>query len=458
LRQTHIYMKTFQDFDLPKSLQKALDQMGFVTPTPIQAKSFSVILSGRDMMGIAQTGTGKTFAYLLPILKQWKFQKTDTPRVVILVPTRELVVQVVEEINKLTEYMSVRALGIYGGVNINTQRQKLAEGVDILVGTPGRIMDLSLDGVLRFDVTQKLIIDEFDEILNLGFRVQLTSILSMMKTKRQNILFSATMTEDVDAILDEFFEFPEEVSLAPSGTPLEQITQKLYNVPNFLTKVNVIKHLLTNDETTERVLIFVNNKKLVDVAYELINEDFPEQFGVIHSNKSQNYRLQTMAAFQNSELRGIITTDVMARGLDISDITHVFNLQFSEVPEQYIHRIGRTGRYDKEGVAISFVAPYEEEKLLAVEELMNQEIDVLEFPAEIIVEEKKLEFEKDKRKLKGTSKKPVVDERGAAFHEKKDKNKKVNLGGPSKTKTKKTAPRNRGVEKKRAAKFKNSKK
>ena len=447
-------MKTFQDFDLPKSLQKALDELGFVTPTPIQAKSFSVILSGRDMMGIAQTGTGKTFAYLLPILKQWKFQKTDTPRVVILVPTRELVVQVVEEIEKLTEYMSVRSLGIYGGVNINTQRKNLAEGVDILVGTPGRVMDLALDGVLRFDVLQKLIIDEFDEILNLGFRVQLTSILSMMRTKRQNILFSATMTEDVDAVLDEFFEFPEEVSLAPSGTPLEQITQKLYHVPNFLTKVNVIKHLLATDETTERVLIFVNNKKLVDVAHELINEDFPDQFGVIHSNKSQNYRLQTMAAFQNSELRGIITTDVMARGLDISDISHVLNLQFSEVPEQYIHRIGRTGRADKEGVAISFVAPYEEDKLLAVEELMNQEIDVVEFPTDIIIEEKKLEFEKDKRKLKGTSKKPALDERGAAFHEKKDKNKKVNLGGPGKTKPRKTGPRNRAVEAKRAAKKK----
>lgn len=451
-------MKTFQDFDLPKSLQKALDQLGFVAPTPIQVKSFSVILSGRDMMGIAQTGTGKTFAYLLPILKQWKFQKTDTPRVVILVPTRELVVQVVEEIEKLTEFMSVRSLGIYGGVNINTQRKNLAEGVDVLVGTPGRVMDLALDGVLRFDVLQKLIIDEFDEILNLGFRVQLTSILSMMKTKRQNILFSATMTEDVDAILDEFFEFPEEVSLAPSGTPLEQITQKLYHVPNFLTKVNVIKHLLATDETTERVLIFVNNKKLVDVAHELINEDFPDQFGVIHSNKTQNYRLQSMASFQSGELRGLITTDVMARGLDISDITHVFNLQFSEVPEQYIHRIGRTGRADKEGVAISFVAPYEEDKLLAVEELMNQEIDVVEFPEDIIIEEKKLEFEKDKRKLKGTSKKPAVDERGAAFHEKKDKNKKVNLGGPSKTKTKKTAPRNRAVEAKRAAKFKKKKK
>lgn len=450
-------MKTFQDFDLPKSLQKALDQLGFVTPTPIQAKSFSVILSGRDMMGIAQTGTGKTFAYLLPILKQWKFQKTDTPRVVILVPTRELVVQVVEEVEKLTQFMSVRSLGIYGGVNINTQRKNLAEGVDILVGTPGRVMDLALDGVLRFDALQKLIIDEFDEILNLGFRVQLTSILSMMKNKRQNILFSATMTEDVDEILEEYFDFPEEVSLAPSGTPLEQITQKLYHVPNFLTKVNVIKHLLATDETTERVLIFVNNKKLVDVAHELLNEDFPDQFGVIHSNKSQNYRLQSMASFQSGELRGLITTDVMARGLDISNITHVFNLQFSEIPEQYIHRIGRTGRADKEGVAISFVAPYEEEKLLAVEMLMNQEIEVFELPNAIEIVEKKLEFEKDKRKLKGPSKKPAVEVRGAAFHEKKEKNKKVNLGGPGKTKPRKTSPRNRAAEAKKAAKRKKKK-
>ena len=201
-------MKTFLEFDLPKSLQKALDELGFVHPTPIQVKSHSVILSGRDMMGIAQTGTGKTFAYLLPILKHWKFQNNESPRVVILVPTRELVVQVAEEVEKLTKYMSVRTLGIYGGVNINTQRKALALGVDILVGTPGRVMDLGLDGVLRFDALQKLVIDEFDEILNLGFRTQLTSILSMMRGKKQNILFSATMTEDVDAMLDEYFELP----------------------------------------------------------------------------------------------------------------------------------------------------------------------------------------------------------------------------------------------------------
>ena len=219
-------MATFQDLDLPKSLQKAIDELGFTTPTPIQLRAMPVILSGRDVMGIAQTGTGKTFAYLLPILKQWKFAKTDTPRVVILVPTRELVVQVVEEAEKLAEYMSVRVLGVYGGVNINTQKNSVYEGVDILVGTPGRLMDLALDNVVRFDALQKLVIDEFDEILNLGFRFQVTSILSMMKDKRQNILFSATMTEEVDEMLEDFFDFPEEVSLAASGTPLEKINQQ----------------------------------------------------------------------------------------------------------------------------------------------------------------------------------------------------------------------------------------
>ena len=235
------HMKTFLEFDLPKSLQKALDELGFVHATPIQEKSHAVILSGRDVMGIAQTGTGKTFAYLLPILKQWKFQNNESPRVVILVPTRELVVQVAEEVEKLTKYMSVRTLGIYGGVNINTQRKALAEGVDILVGTPGRVMDLALDGVLRFDSLQKLVIDEFDEILNLGFRAQLTSILTMMRGKKQNILFSATMTEEVDEMVDDFFELPEEISLAPSGTPLEKIEQQMYQVPNFLTKINLFR-------------------------------------------------------------------------------------------------------------------------------------------------------------------------------------------------------------------------
>jgi ATP-dependent RNA helicase RhlE len=445
-------MNTFEQFNLPKSLQKAVDELGLFSPTPIQEKSFSVIMSGRDMMGIAQTGTGKTFAYLLPILKQWKFVATDTPRVVILVPTRELVVQIAAEVEKLTQFMSVRTLGVYGGVNINTQKKAVYQGIDVLVGTPGRIMDLALDNVIRFDSLQKLVIDEFDEILNLGFRTQVTSILAMIKTKRQNILFSATMTDEVDEMLEEYFEFPEEVSLAPSGTPLEQIEQLGYKVPNFLTKVNLIIDLL-KDDAYERVLLFVNNKKTADLLSDKLEEVYPEQFGTIHSNKSQNYRLQTMATFQAGEIRGIVTTDVMARGLDISDITHVINVEFPEIQEQYIHRIGRTGRADKSGTAISLISPREEEIMIEAELLMEKELKFLSLPAEVVIAERLLEFEKDKKKMKVILKTNKL-EGGASFHEKAKKNTKVNLGGPSKTKKKTGVSVNRNILKNRAAKRK----
>lgn len=436
-------MATFEQFNLPKSLQKAIDDLGFTTPTPIQQKSFSVIMSGRDMMGIAQTGTGKTFAYLLPLLKLYKFTPTETPKIVILVPTRELVVQVVEEVEKLTKYMSVRTLGIYGGVNINTQKTAVYQGIDVLVGTPGRVMDLALDNVIRFDETQKLVIDEFDEMLNLGFRPQLTSIFAMMKAKRQNILFSATMTDEVDQVLNDFFDFPEEVTLAASGTPLEKITQLSYNVPNFNTKINLLRHLLNTDESMDRILVFVNNKKIADMLHERIDAEFPEQFGVIHSNKSQNYRLNTMASFQEGNLRGIITTDVMARGLDISDISHVINFEMPELPEQYIHRIGRTGRADASGTAISFVTPREADMKLESELLMEKEIDILDLPESIEISTLLIGPEKEKEKVKFLMKKAKISDSGA-FHEKSDKNKKINLGGPGKTK-KKTGSVNRNL-------------
>lgn len=449
-------MSTFEQFNLPKSVQKAIDELGFSIPTPIQEKSFSVIMSGRDMMGIAQTGTGKTFAYLLPLLKLYKFSPTHTPKIVVLVPTRELVVQVVEEVEKLTQYMSVRTLGIYGGVNINTQKKSVYQGIDILVGTPGRTMDLALDNVIRFDETSKLVIDEFDEMLNLGFRPQLTSILAMMKPKRQNILFSATMTDEVDAVLNDFFDFPEEVSLASSGTPLENITQISYAVSNFNTKINLLKHLLTENENMSRVLIFVNNKKISDMLHESIDEAFEGQFGVIHSNKSQNYRLSTMANFQEGNLRGIITTDIMARGLDISDITHVINFEMPEFPELYMHRIGRTGRADATGTAISFYTAREEEYKLGAEVLMNKEIENIPFPTEVEISLKLIGPEKDKEPIKFLLKKPKLDGDGA-FHEKAKKNKKVNLGGPSKTKKKISGSVNRNMLKTRDKKRKDKK-
>ncbi len=449
-------MTTFEQFNLPKSVQKAIDDLGFINPTPIQEKTFSVIMSGRDMMGIAQTGTGKTFAYLLPLLKLYKFTPGHTPKIVILVPTRELVVQVAEEVEKLTKYMSVRTIAIFGGVNINTQKTTVYQGCDILVGTPGRIMDLTLDNVIRFEEMQKLVIDEFDEMLNLGFRTQLTAILAMMPKKRQNILFSATMTDEVDAILNDYFDYPEEVTLSASGTPLENIRQISYQVPNFNTKINLLQHLLQTHEDMSRVLVFVNNKKISDLVFDRIDEVIEGQFGVIHSNKSQNYRLSTMAEFQEGNLRGLITTDIMARGLDISNITHVINFEMPELPELYMHRIGRTGRADASGTAISLIAPREEESKIAIEILMDMELPVEPFPATVEISLKLIEPEKERQAVKFLMKKVKLEGDGA-FHEKSKKNKKVNLGGPGVTKKKTHGSVNRNMLKNQAKKRKDKK-
>lgn len=434
---------TFEDFNFPKQLNEALEKLNITTPTPIQVKTYKPILSGRDIMGIAQTGTGKTLAYLLPLLKEYKFSKSHMPKIMILVPTRELVVQVTDILDQLTEFINVRVLGIYGGVNINTQKELIYEGVDILVGTPGRVMDLALNNDLQFKDLKKLVIDEFDEMLSLGFKPQLRNIFSMMSEKRQNILFSATMTDEVDDMLQEYFNAPEEISLARSGTPVEKIAQTAIPVQNFNTKLNMLVEQL-KDESIEKLLIFANNKKHADAIFEHIEEFYPEQFGVIHSNKSQNYRLRVMDEFRRDEIRGIVTTDIMARGLDFPDISHVINFEIPEVPEQYIHRIGRTGRADRTGNAISYFSEKEEVLLIEIENLMGKEIEMIAFPDNVKVNQSKRDFEKDVVKMKNPTTVKIDTERGAAFHEKKDKNKKVNLGGPTKRKPPKTKTQNRG--------------
>lgn len=437
---------TFADFGLPEKILDVLADLNLFEPTPIQEKSIGPIMSGRDVMGIAQTGTGKTLAYLLPVLKTWKYNKTGNPTVLILVPTRELVVQVEEIVRELTQNLTTRVIGVYGGKNINTQKLLFNDGCDILVGTPGRVMDLAIDNAISLKEVQKLIIDEFDEMLNLGFRPQLTHIFEMMKSKRQNILFSATMTEAVDEMLDEYFASPVEISLAKSGTPLEKIEQTGYKVENFNTKINLLEHLLKTDESLSKVLIFCNNKRHADLLFTKIEELFPEQFDVIHSNKSQNYRLKALKSFQDEKLRGLITTDVMARGLDISDITHVINFEIPDVPEQYIHRIGRTGRADKDGAAISFITRKEETLLLDIELLMDKELKLLGFPEEVKINPKKIASEQEEVKMKNPNT-VKISEGGGAFHEKKDKNKKINLGGPTKRNPPKTKPGNRAQAK-----------
>lgn len=441
----------FSNFNLPKTLASALsDKLNISQPTPIQEKCFSPILSGKDIMGIAQTGTGKTLAYLLPILKEYKYSASNQPKILILVPTRELVVQVSEVLEKLTEDMNIRILGVYGGVNINTQKLLVYEGVDILVGTPGRVMDLAIDNVLHFKDLKKLVIDEFDEMLSLGFKTQLTNIFTMMNEKRQNILFSATMTDQIDEMLHEYFKNPMEISLVRPGTPLEKIAQSAIPVINFNTKLNLLIHLLRTNNDLEKILIFANNKKHADLIYTKLEEEFPSEFGVIHSNKSQNFRLKTMTDFSQNLLRGIVTTDIMARGLDIPNVSHVFNFEIPESSEQYIHRIGRTGRADKNGNAISFFTPKEETLILDIELLMDKEIPKKDFPEEeVIISLVKIASEKEIIKMKNPNViKPI--EKGEAFHEKKAKNKKVNLGGPSKRKPPKKYGTNRNQQKQKA--------
>lgn len=437
---------TFADFGLPEKILDVLADLNLFEPTPIQEKSLSPIMSGRDVMGIAQTGTGKTLAYLLPVLKTWKYNKTGNPTILILVPTRELVVQVEEIVKQLTQNLTARVIGVYGGKNINTQKLLFDNGCDILVGTPGRVMDLAIDNAISLKEVQKLIIDEFDEMLNLGFRPQLTHIFEMMKPKRQNILFSATMTEAVDEMLDEYFASPVEISLAKSGTPLEKIDQTGYKVENFNTKINLLEYLLKNDASLSKVLIFNNNKRHADLLFTKIDELFPGHFDVIHSNKSQNYRLKALKRFQDEELRGLITTDVMARGLDISDITHVINFEVPDVPEQYIHRIGRTGRADKDGAAITFVTKKEETLLLDIELLMDKELKMLDFPSEVKINPKKIAAEQEEVRMKNPNT-VKINEGGGAYHEKKAKNKKINLGGPTKRNPPKTKPGNRAQAK-----------
>lgn len=437
---------TFADFDIPEKVLDVLADLNLFEPTPIQSRSFGQILSGRDIMGIAQTGTGKTLAYLLPVLKQWKYNKSGNPTVVILVPTRELVVQVAGIVEKLTENLTARVLGIYGGKNIKTQKLLFKDGCDILVGTPGRIMDLAIDSAISLKEVQKLIIDEFDEMLNLGFRPQLTHIFEMMKPKRQNILFSATMTEAVDALLIEYFANPIEISLAKSGTPLEKIHQTGIKITNFNTKINLLIHLLKTEEDFSKVLVFCNNKRHADYLFTKVEELFPDAFDVIHSNKSQNYRLRAMNKFEKEEIRGLITTDIMARGLDISNITHVINFEIPEVPEQYIHRIGRTGRAEKDGKAISFITKKEEASLLGIEVLMKKQLELRDFPMEVKLNPVKIASEKDEIVMKNATT-VTLNEGGAAFHDKKDKNKKENWGGPNARKEPKKFGANRAQQK-----------
>lgn len=417
-------MKTFEEFQIKKQLSKALVDFGFEHATPIQQASYSTILGGADFVGIAQTGTGKTIAYLLPTLQDLKYSEQLQPRVLILAPTRELVIQIVGELEKLSAYLSVRILGVYGGNNnMKPQKKAVSEGVDILVGTPRRVYDLALSNQLRLKSIKKLIVDEVDIMLDFGYKTQLKHIFELLPSKRQNILFSATMTSYVEDLMDTFLVNPVKKTMAVSGTPLETISQECFPVPNFYTKANLLNHLLRDKATHSKVLIFVGTKTNADRLFDTL--DFEPEMALIHAGKEQNYRARSIENFESGASRILIATDVISRGIDIEKISTVISFDTPLYPENYMHRIGRTGRAGEQGRAMLLYTEKEEPLKVAIEELMKYSIPMNEIPEAVEVSPQLTPEEKDKpyEHEEVSYYKPDVSA-GPSFHQKSAKNSK----------------------------------
>ena len=441
-------MNSFRNLNPSKMLLNALDDLGFSEPTPIQEAAYPAVLSGKNVLGISQTGTGKTLAYMLPILQSLKFSDKKHPTVIVIVPTRELVVQVVEQIKSFTKYKSTRVIGVYGGTNINTQGLAVKEGVDILVGTPGRLYDLVLARAVSLKSIQKLVIDEVDVMLDLGFIFQLSNIFELLPDRRQNIMFSATMTQEVDELIKGYFFDPIQLSIAPSGTRLENINQVSYPVPNFHTKANLLSHILEEDPNMIKVLVFAPSKKIADRLYERLSDDFGRDMAIIHSNKSQNARLAAVDTFDDGTHRILIATDVIARGLDFDHITHVVNFDTPVFPENYMHRIGRTGRAEQKCMSILFYTEVEEQHKKEIEALMDYSIPILDIPAEVKISRELIPGEQEEESNQPNPHRNDNNKffPGPSFHEKSAKNSKVNLGSKyhNETKHKFKKPKTRG--------------
>ncbi len=411
--------KSFEELKVAKSIVKSLDDIGFVKPTPIQQKAIPIISSGVNLVGVAQTGTGKTAAYLLPLLTKLRKPEGVDPRVVILVPTRELSIQVGEDIAELTTYSDLRHAAIFGGIGWTKHAALLEPGIDILVATPGRLWDLYQQGVLRLKKVKHLVIDEADRMLDMGFMPQLRQLQEIIPSKRQNLLFSATFSEGVEKLVEEFLDFYEKLEVAPSATPVRQVTQKAYSVPNFRTKLNLIKFLLEDEEKFNRVVIFVRTKEHAESVFKVIERKSEGEKRILHSNKAQNTRINAIQAFKKGEVRILITTDVSARGMDVSEVSHVINFDLPKDYDDYIHRIGRTARAGKKGDAITLIDPSDEWHWEKIGSLMRKDVKIEPLPKEVEMIE--TEFAENQEQLKEIDRQRKIDDPTyqGAFHQKK---------------------------------------
>jgi ATP-dependent RNA helicase RhlE len=371
-------MTNFNGLDLIEPLQRALSVEGYKRPTPIQAQSIPHLLAGQDLLGIAQTGTGKTAAFVIPMLQNLNKSsiynsKDGCPRALLLAPTRELAIQIYESIKIYGKFLSITATSIFGGVSQNKQISALNRGVDIVVATPGRLLDLINQGVLHLDKVNIYVLDEADRMLDMGFIHDVRRITDLVGKERQTLLFSATMPQEVTSLAHSLLNNPIKIEIALQSTTAAKIDQRVL----FVEKSNK-RDLLTivmQDGTISRALVFTRTKHGANrVAKHLEANNI--RTGVIHGNKSQNARQEALKGFKDGKLRILVATDIAARGIDVDGITHVINFDLPNDPETYVHRIGRTARAGASGQAISFCDAEEKEFLFDIEKTIHQIIDV----------------------------------------------------------------------------------
>ncbi len=437
-------IKTFSDFKLNKQLLMAVEEAGYEAPTEVQQKAIPILLAGHDLLGIAPTGTGKTAAYVLPLLMKIKYAQGETPRALILAPTRELVLQIEEVAKQFSTYTDLRILSLIGGKGVHAQAELVLQGVDLLVATPGRFLDVYRTGCLASKQIKTLVLDEADKMMDMGFMHQINSILEVLPVKRQNALFSATMPEKVERLSENFLEFPERVEVELQATTAKTVTQRLYEVPNHKTKINLLLNLLSDQEEFNRVIVFTKTKKSADDISKYLMRKLDGEVRVIHANKGQNTRINAMEAFKEGEVQVLVATDVASRGIDVSMVSHVVNFDVPLIYEDYVHRIGRTGRAQHTGEALTFMNPAEAYHVAKIEEMIRQPIPKAALPEDLTIEKTPFtEQQQIAREIDEQKRKEDPNFRGA-FHEKKkvfsntkveDRNKKkAKEFGPSKKK------------------------
>ncbi len=414
---------SWNDFKLNKQLLDAIAESGFQEPTEIQQKCIPLIIGGQQIIGIAQTGTGKTAAYLLPLFMKLRYAQGNDVRAIILVPTKELVVQVAAQAAALAKYTELRIVAIYGGVGTKTQIEEINKGLDLLIATPGRLLEIYQRNELPVKQIKTLILDEGDRMMDMGFMPQLRKIFEVIPSKRQNLLFSATFPEKMDRLVNEFIAFPVRVEATPQATVATKVSQELYYVPNFITKISFLEYLLTHRDDFTRVMIFTRTKDAANNVYHFLERKKLGPVRVVHSNKGQNTRINAMNDFKEGKLRILVSTDVASRGIDVTNVSHVINFDVPIVYEDYVHRTGRTGRAFQEGTAITFVTETEKYHIDKVEKIIREKIPVKKMPAEVEVSETTYREADDMAREIDRQKRYQDPEFKGAFHEKKRKKK-----------------------------------